>query len=120
MTTACSPGPDTRGPAPEVPERFEPVAATLPKGDRIAGRQAFLDLRCTTCHLVTSEPDFPATVSNSSGPELGTSVAGQYEGVVMTSIVAPSHSLSGNMSDDVRSQMEGVLSPMGDFSAVMT
>jgi cytochrome c2 len=46
------------------------VTVTLSQGDVEAGRQAFLDLRCTACHAVPPEPEFPAPVSANPGPPI--------------------------------------------------
>jgi len=42
---------------------------TLPPGDQAAGRQAFVDFGCHSCHRVAGE-SFSAGASNSIGPEL--------------------------------------------------
>jgi len=117
VVTACSPQPiDTR-------ERSEPpptVTVTLPSGDIPAGRQAFLDLRCTACHAVPSEPDFPAPVSANPGPPIDARLAGRDVSYLIASIMTPSHAISVNISEELRTRLEGVLSPMGDFSRAMT
>jgi mono/diheme cytochrome c family protein len=96
------------------------VTVTLPAGDVAAGRQAFLDLKCTACHAVTSEPDFPRPVSANPGPPIGPGTARSDPSYLAAAIVTPSHVLSPNLSPEVRANIEGVLSPMGDFSRVMT
>lgn len=104
------------GPGPE----YDLVQLTLPSGDAAAGRQAFIDLRCTGCHRVTDEPDLPPPVSESMGPDLGPDLVPQSLGILATSIVAPSHAMSIRTSSDTRERVDGVLSPMGDYSGVMT
>jgi hypothetical protein len=116
-TAACSPEPATET---TVGSAAPAVTVAMPAGDAAAGRQAFLDLRCTACHAVPSEPGFPAPVSANPGPPVDAQVAGRDVSYLLTAIVSPSHELSPNMSEDVRSNLEGVLSPMGDFSRVMT
>jgi len=101
-------------------DESEPVPVVLPAGDAIAGRQAFLDLKCTVCHAVPAETDFPSPFSASMGPALGTRVASQGLSDLAAAIVTPSHALSESMNEDVRSELAGTLSPMGDFSQVMT
>jgi mono/diheme cytochrome c family protein len=96
------------------------VTVALPQGDVGAGRQAFLDLRCTACHAVPSEPDFPAPVSANPGPPIDARLASRDVSYLMASIMTPSHAISINISDEVRASLGGVLSPMGDFSRVMT
>jgi hypothetical protein len=104
------------GPGPE----YDLVQLTLPSGDAAAGRQAFIDLRCTGCHRVADEPDLPPPVSESTGPDLGPDLAPQSLGILATSIVAPSHAMSIRTSPDTRERVDGVLSPMGDYSGAMT
>lgn len=119
-STACSPVPtettteEARATAPAT------VFVTLPPGDPQAGRQAFLDLRCTACHAVPSEPDFPTPVSANPGPSIDANVGSREASYLLASIMTPSHVISADVSDSVRAHLEGVLSPMGDFSQVMT
>jgi hypothetical protein len=96
------------------------VTVTLPAADPQAGRQAFLDLKCTTCHRVPSEPDFPAPVSANPGPPIDAHLAGRDVSYLLTAIASPSHEISPDTSAEVRAHLSGVLSPMGDFSRVMT
>jgi hypothetical protein len=79
-----------------------------------------MDLKCTACHAVASEPAFPKPVSASPGPTLGPGTAKSDPSYLTAAIMTPSHSISPNISPDVRAAIEGVLSPMGDFSHVMT
>jgi hypothetical protein len=96
-----------------------PLAVPL-VGDARAGRQAFLDLKCTTCHRVPSEPEFPLPISDNSGPPLDTRLARSLPNYLVTAIVSPSHELANMTSEAVRARMAGTLSPMGDFSQVMS
>jgi hypothetical protein len=96
------------------------VTVTLPAGDAKAGRQAFTDLKCTACHAVPSEPEFPSPVSASPGPPIDARLASRDVSYVMAAIMTPSHAISPDTSGEVRARLEGVLSPMGDFSHVMT
>jgi len=96
------------------------VTVPLPGGDPAAGRQAFLDLKCTACHRVPSEPAFPLPVSANPGPPIDARLAGRDVSYLATSIIAPSHQLSLATATGVRENLKGVLSPMGDFSRVMT
>ena len=79
-----------------------------------------MDLRCTACHRVAGETGWPAPVSNAPGPDLGPALAAQPFGQLATAVVAPSHAMSVRTGADARARVEGVLSPMGDFSEVMT
>lgn len=101
-------------------EQYGQVGLMLRGGDPGGGRQAFLDLKCTVCHRVTGEADFPEPLSNIQGPVLDATLGSRPEGYVATAIIAPSHSISINVSDAVKTEMSGVLSPMADYSAVMT
>ena len=99
---------------------YDTVVLSLPRGATGAGRQAFVDLKCTACHRVTGEPDLPAPVSANPGPDLGAGLASRPSGVVATAIVAPSHAMSVDTGAEVRAGVTGVLSPMGDYSESMT
>lgn len=99
---------------------YDTVVLSLPRGATGAGRQAFVDLKCTACHRVTGEPDLPAPVSGNPGPDLGAGLASRPSGVVATAIVAPSHAMSVDTGAEVRAGVTGVLSPMGDYSESMT
>lgn len=107
-------------PSPASTADYVVVELALPRGDPDAGRQAFIDLRCTACHRVAGETDWPAPVSDAPGPDLGPDLATQPLGQLATAIVAPSHAMSVRTGPDARERVEGVLSPMGDFSEVMT
>jgi hypothetical protein len=105
---------------PEVAGQGETVIVTLPSADAHAGRQAFVDLKCTACHRVASEPTFPAPVSANPGPVLDASLAGRDFSYLTTAIVSPSHRISQDTDPEVRVHMEGTLSPMADYSRSMT
>jgi hypothetical protein len=96
------------------------VAVMLPPSDVEAGQQAFLGLRCTACRAVPSEPDFPAPVCAHPGPPIDARLASRDVSYLMASIMTPSHAISTKIGDEVRARLSGVLSPMGDFSRVMT
>ena len=106
-------GGDTRAGALEI-------TATMPPGDALAGRQAFQDLRCTACHAVPSEADFQAPVSANPGPPIDARLAAKDLTYLATAIISPSHEMSLDTPESVRAHLQGVLSPMGDFSDVMT
>jgi hypothetical protein len=97
-----------------------PITVDWPAGDVSAGRQAFIDLKCTACHAVASEPDLPKPVSANPGPPIGPGTARADPSYLTAAIMTPSHAISRNISPEVRANIEGVLSPMGDFSRVMT
>lgn len=83
----------------------------IPAGDAARGRQAFVDLRCYSCHAVENDPDMPGTVSANLGPTIGTLGAQAPEHLAL-SIVSPSH--------EVPPPRDSSLSHMGDFRETMT
>lgn len=122
----CAPSPDQPvpdQPATAAPAQYETTAeaVVLPKGEPRAGRQAFLDLKCTSCHRVVGEATFPAPVSGSQGPDLDHTLGLRPRSELASAIIVPSHSISLKVSDDVKKRLEGtLLSPMGDFSRTIT
>jgi hypothetical protein len=110
------------GPAPEEPAVLQSstVTVALPEGDAQAGRGAFQDLRCTACHAVSGDPQMPAPISATPGPPIDAALAGRDISYLLASILTPSHAISVRTAEDVRANLEGVLSPMGDFSRSMT
>ena len=102
-----------------VPE-LDRVEMTLPRGDAEAGREAFVELRCTACHTVSGATDLPAPISTSPGPELGPDLGPQPLGLLATAIVTPSHAMSVRTGQETRAQVEGALSPMADYADAMT
>ena len=117
---ACSRQPiDSR--IPETDSEPATVTMALPAGDVGAGRQAFQDLRCTTCHAVPSEKEFPVPVSASAGPVIDARMGQLDVSYLVASIMTPSHAMSLNLKGDVQAlRLEGTRSPMGDFSYAMT
>jgi mono/diheme cytochrome c family protein len=109
-------------PAPVQTAQYETggAAAVLPQGDPRSGRQAFLDLKCVVCHRVTREPEFPAPVSDSRGPDLDQGLRRRPSSELAAAIVLPSHAMSLKTSDEIKNRVEGGLSPMPDFSRIMT
>ena len=98
-----------------------PVTVTFPAGDVKAGRQAFIDLKCTACHAVLSEPEFPPPVTTNPAPPIDARLAGHDASYLVSAIISPSHDLSHSGSDEeLRARLKGVLPPMGDFSRLMT
>ncbi len=85
----------------------------LPQGDANAGREAFIQLKCVTCHTVNGDSTLPAPISANPGPMLRKWKGDVACGEVMDAIVSPSHRIKGELA-------EGQDSHMGDFSSVMT
>ena len=66
------------------------VRLLLPEGDAAAGKQAFMDLGCTTCHTVRGAEELaPPKVETSF--ELGPTLSGLSRGGIATQVVAPRH-----------------------------
>jgi mono/diheme cytochrome c family protein len=116
------PAQDQRVPQSTLPAQYDTqtVTVVLPVGDTQAGRQAFRDLKCTLCHRVRGETTFPAPVSGTQGPDLDRTLAVRPAADVAEAIVVPSHSMSVKTSDEVKKRLEGMLSPMPDFSCTIT
>ena len=106
LVTACPPG--------DVD--YEVTTLILPEGHPEAGREAFIDLGCASCHTVEWEADLPDPATSVPAPELGRTLGLQTSGGVATSILVPSHHIPAR----VREKLEGDLSPMGDFTDAMT
>lgn len=77
--------------APSGDSSAQVVRLVLPEGNVEAGRQTFINLKCTVCHTVTGAQGLPAAVSQEPGPDLGVSLAGVSRGAVATSIITPQH-----------------------------
>jgi hypothetical protein len=99
-----------KSPAPQAV--FQPKFNFVTTGDAGAGRQAFSDLKCGTCHVVIGDESFQHPILE--GPELGSAQSALSANEIADSIVAPSHVVSTNPKQDKS------ISPMGDYSNVMT
>ncbi len=100
--------------------RTQEMTIAMPVGDTATGRDAFADLKCTVCHRVTGDGDLDPPVAADLGPDLGSRLSQQPAGLVATSIVAPSHVISTQVSETAKQRLQGTLSAMGDFSRAMT
>ncbi|MDD5138971.1 MAG: c-type cytochrome [Verrucomicrobiales bacterium] len=95
---------------PKSPRGFR-----LPDGDADKGRQAFLALKCNTCHKVEGvELPPPSAFNLTLGGEI--TYVKTY-GELVTSIINPSHVLSENYKKELLDAKE---SPMPKFNHVMT
>lgn len=92
------------------------LSLVLPAGDAERGREAFDELSCGACHALGGEPAPKGVLSANPGPTLGPGHAARGSGELATAIVAPSH----EVAPEVRARLEGRLSPMGDFTDVLT
>jgi mono/diheme cytochrome c family protein len=91
----------------------------LPDGDIDRGKQAFLDLKCASCHSV-EDVDFG---TNKIAGHLDLMLGGETPtirtyGRLVTAIINPSHVISPQFKDQLT--LEGKLSPMPEFNKVMT
>lgn len=87
----------------------------LPDGDSIAGKQVFLSLECNRCHSVEGI-DLPPPLEfnihlGGESPRIKT------YGELVTSVINPSHVISGKLKAELR---EGKISPMPEFNKRMT
>ena len=95
---------------------YQKISLTLPEGDAAAGRQAFLDLMCTSCHAVEGDRELPKPVAQVPVPVLGSRHGKMAPGKLASAMVSPSH----RVSEEVLMKTYSELSPMGDFSEAMT
>jgi mono/diheme cytochrome c family protein len=104
-----------------VNAQYDTATVVLPAGDPQAGRQAFVDLRCTVCHRVEGETRFPAPLSESQGPDLNRALALRSASDLAAAIIVPSHSMSVKTSEPIKQRLqELLLSPMPDYTRAMT
>ena len=95
---------------------YDKISLVVPKGDPQAGREAFVALYCTSCHVVVGEADLPKPVTDLPVPALGPKLGALPAGELASAIVAPSHKVSKGVFEET----EGSLSPMADFSGAMS
>ena len=87
----------------------------LPDGNTKKGQQAFLDLKCNTCHKVVDVELPPPTAFNLTLG--GETIRVKTYGELVTSIINPSHVIS----EDYKAQLtDAKLSPMPEFNHQMT
>ena len=84
----------------------------LPGGDPVAGRQAFMDLKCYACHRVAGDAAMAEPYSSNLGPEIGPRQGAQTRESLVDSIISPSHVLPPGKEDGP--------SPMADYRSTMT
>ncbi len=89
------------------------VTLLLPKGDVEAGRQAFIDLQCSACHLVAGVDGLPEPIAKVPIPDLGKTLARQPRGAIASSLIVPSHidSASAQLWTDWSDQQRVWLGP---------
>lgn len=104
----------------------------LPEGNPEAGRVAFEEMQCYTCHLVEGE-DFPQPTADPAVPVvLGSSENTHSRQYLAESIIAPSHRFARPrpqmiaseppiyVQDEYENIREDSQSRMGDYSEAMT
>jgi mono/diheme cytochrome c family protein len=95
---------------------YDVASVALPKGHPQAGREVFLEKRCTSCHRVAWETDFPEPTEAVNGPEFADRHSFLPAGYLVTSITAPSY----HVREPYVGHVGGGLSPMADYSAAIT
>jgi mono/diheme cytochrome c family protein len=98
-----------------VAQEADSVTLTLPAGDPQAGREAFVELSCSSCHRVAGAKGLPTPTSANPGQTLGHYQAEKGAAMLGMSIFDPSHEISATVRE-----REDELSPMPDFTRVMT
>lgn len=92
----------------------------LPEGNVEAGKTAFVELGCTSCHRVEGVEDLPPPSTDQAPPiVLGGPVRSRpTDARMVTSIIHPNQRISRPYQEGT--QAEGGSSRMGDFSESMT
>ena len=90
---------------------------TLPEGNPIEGRQAFKDLKCNSCHRISSDIEMAGPVAKAGAPDLGLKQSRYRPSYLADAIVFPSHTVR---RPDGRFEPLSKSSHMGDFSDTLT
>lgn len=91
----------------------------LPAGDPEHGRQAFVDMKCNTCHRVANMDLGTPTIDPPVPVMLGGEVPHvKTDGELLTSIVNPSHRLAPSVREEL--VKVGGLSRMPDYGDALT
>ncbi len=88
--SACS-APAPPGADPAADSGAERVEIILPMGQAEAGKQAFANLGCVSCHVVSGTPGLPPPQDLETAVDLAASVRGLSRSAIVTSILAPAH-----------------------------
>ena len=100
-------------------DRMSEVGFSLPEGDIVQGRQAFMDLQCNQCHTIAGEELPRIPLADPPYVELGgTSTRVKTYGQLVTAIINPSHDLADGYPAEVVSE-DGV-SNMYNYNGYMT
>ncbi len=87
----------------------------IPLGDPVKGREAFITLKCFTCHQVASDPSLPRPAAKPA-PVLARPGMVHNPGDFADAILSPQH----NIVIDSGGETEAGRSRMGDFADSMT
>ena len=91
----------------------------LPEGDPGRGKQAFIDLKCISCHAVKDVTFGTNYAGGHLNLQLGAeTLAVHTYGQLVTAIINPSHIISPRFKKQIT--VKGTLSPMPEFNKVMT
>lgn len=91
---------------------------SLPEGDAMAGREAFLYMQCNQCHTIVDE-NLPRIPGAEPYVELGGKVTRiKTYGELVTAIINPSHDLAKGYAEELVS--EDGESNMYNYNGVMT
>lgn len=99
-----------------------PRGFALPEGDAQRGREAFVELKCHSCHEVAGlEDELPRPVARPlTEVELGgLAMREPTDGELVTSIIAPSHALYPGAEEEERIKSGGE-SRMANYNEVIT
>ena len=102
--------------AAQTPANTEQLTLVVSKGNPSAGRKAFQDLLCTSCHRVKGESGFQKPMAGYDAPSLGYHEKERTPSEVATSIILPSH----NIAEEIRKRIKSDVSPMTDYSDAIT
>lgn len=88
----------------------------LPEGEEERGRQAFQDLKCSSCHAIAGDPELKDPVASKPGPALGLKQSSYRTRFLAQSIIDPSHAIAPGFKE----KENPLQSRMGDFTETMT
>lgn len=100
-------------------DRMSEIGFSLPEGDAVAGRKAFIYMQCNECHTVAGDELPPVEYAEPPYVELGGPVSKvKTYGELVTAIINPSHKLADGYAEEVVS--EDGQSNMYVYNAYMT
>jgi mono/diheme cytochrome c family protein len=102
--------------ATQNPGNTEQLTLVVSKGNPSAGRKAFQDLLCISCHRVKGESGFQKPIAGYDAPSLGYHEKDRTASEVATSIILPSH----NIAEEIKKRIKSDVSPMTDYSDAIT